>query len=290
MSNKIALGTAQFGLVYGVANKVGQVKKTEVAEILELASKFNITTLDTATAYGDSEKVLGSVGVDRWQIISKLPALPANIIDVDGWVEGQVHDSCQRLRVERLYGLLLHRPGQLMEPRGEEIRDALYKLKKNGLVKKVGISVYDPDELGPIFSRMKVDIVQAPFSIVDQRLATSGWIRRLQDEGCELHVRSVFLQGLLLMNLGQRPRQFDRWQGLWKSWDIWLKEAEVTPLEACLRFVLSVEGISKVVLGVESTLQLKEISKAVSGRLPALPESFSLCDKELLNPALWENK
>jgi len=290
MSNKIALGTAQFGLVYGVSNKVGQVKKAEVAAILELAHKLNITTLDTATAYGESEKVLGSAGVDKWQIISKLPALPANIIDVDGWIEGQVYDSCQRLKVANLYGLLLHRPRQLMEPGGEAIRDALYRLKKKGLVEKVGVSVYDPDELGPIVSRMKVDIVQAPFSIVDQRLATSGWIRRLQDEGCELHVRSVFLQGLLLMSLGQRPRQFDRWKFLWDSWDTWLKETKMTPLEACLRYVLSVEGISKVVLGVESTLQLQEISNAIPGMLPTLPDCFSLSDKELLNPALWENK
>ncbi|HIF58268.1 MAG TPA: aldo/keto reductase [Rhodospirillales bacterium] len=290
MVNKIALGTAQFGLDYGIANKIGRVQKAGAAEILELAKSLCIDTLDTATAYGESEKALGSVGVEGWQVISKLSALPVDIVDVDGWIEGQVYDSCQRLKVDNLYGLLLHRPVQLVEARGEEIRNALYKLKQNGWVKKIGVSVYEPAELDPIFSMMKVDLVQAPFSIVDQRLAESGWIKRLQDKGCELHVRSVFLQGLLLMSSEQRPSQFGRWEALWDTWDAWLKETGLTALEACLRYVLSIEGISKVVLGVESASQLKEIFIASSGSLPAIPGNLALCDKELLNPALWVNK
>lgn len=290
MINKMALGTAQFGLDYGISNTVGRVQKSDAAEILKLAKSLCIDTLDTATAYGESEKVLGSVGVEGWQVISKLSALPIDIVDVDAWIEGQVHDSCQRLKVDNLYGLLLHRPVQLVEARGEEIRNALYKLKQTGWVKKIGVSVYEPAELDPIFSRMKVDIVQAPFSIIDQRLAESGWIKRLRDEGCELHVRSIFLQGLLLMRSEQRPSQFCRWQALWDTWDSWLKETGLTPLEACLRYVLSVEDISKVVLGVENASQLKEISIAALGSLPALPNSLTLCDKELLNPVLWGNK
>jgi aryl-alcohol dehydrogenase-like predicted oxidoreductase len=290
MINKIALGTAQFGLDYGIANKVGRVPKADVAEIIELAKSLCIDTLDTATAYGESEKVLGSASMEGWQVISKLSALPVDIVDVDGWVEEQVYDSCQRLKIDNLYGLLLHRPVQLIGTRGDEIRDALYRLKQKGWVKKIGISVYEPAELDPIFSMMNVDIVQAPFSIIDRRLSESGWIKRFRSEGCELHVRSVFLQGLLLMSSEQRPSQFGRWQALWNTWDTWLKETGLTPLEACLRYVLSVEGISKVILGVESASQLKEISMATLGSLPAIPSGLDLCDKELLNPALWANK
>ncbi len=290
MNCKIALGTVQFGLAYGIANKAGQVESTEVGAILNLANNLHLDTLDTAIAYGESEAVLGSLGVNEWNIISKLSALPAGIVDVNRWVETEVHESCQRLKVNRLHGLLLHRPAQLTGPRGQEIQNALSHLKKSGLVDKIGISVYEPAELDQLFGMMQIDIVQAPFSIIDRRLIESGWIKRLQNEGCELHVRSIFLQGLLLMNAEQRPSQFNRWRSLWSRWDAWLKETGLTPLEACLRYALSVEGIAKVVLGVESAVQLKEISMAASGGLPPIPDSFSLCDEELLNPALWVNK
>lgn len=290
MSSKIALGTAQFGLDYGVNNKAGQVGSEEVDAILALAKSFHINTLDTAIAYGESEKVLGSAGVAEWQIISKLSALPVDVVDVDSWVEEQIRGSCQRLKVEGLYGLLLHRPAQLIESRGKEIQRALCRLKEEGLVKKVGISVYEPDDLDQLFSAMKIDIVQAPFNLIDRSFLKSGWIRRLQDKDCEFHARSVFLQGLLLMNAEQRPSQFDRWQSLWNKWDNWLKEAGLTPLEACLRYALSVEAISKVVLGVESTVQLNEIFAAASGSLPEVPSDLAVCDKALLNPALWVSK
>ena len=290
MKHKIALGSAQFGLTYGISNKVGKVHEDEVQEILALAKKYQINTLDTAIAYGESEKVLGAVGVDEWDVISKLSALPDGVNDVDEWLELEVSNSCRRLKIQSLHGVLLHRPAELLGEHGAELQNALYRVKEKGLVDKIGISVYEPSELEQFFDLMKFDIVQAPFSLVDRRMQESGWLKRLQETGCEFHARSVFLQGLLLMTQQQRPSQFDRWQRVWQQLDSWLKEADVTAVQACLAYVLSIEEVTKVVVGVESRAQLEEIFTALTTSLQHVPAALSVADKDLLNPALWGDK
>jgi aryl-alcohol dehydrogenase-like predicted oxidoreductase len=286
--HKIILGTAQFGLSYGIANTAGQVSRAETASILSLAKQRGINTLDTAIAYGESEKVLGDIGIPDWQIISKLPALPDTVVDVATWVDTQVAGSLQRLRTNRLHALLLHRPSQLLESRGGELYRALVVQKERGAVEKIGISIYDASELDQLMSHMRFDVVQAPFNVLDARMIDSGWMERLEKMGCELHVRSVFLQGLLLMSLNHRPTQFDRWQPLWAIWDAWLHDSGLTPIQACLRHALSTPGIAKVVLGIDTTMQLEQILVASRGDLPPIPDALKIGDPELLNPALWK--
>lgn len=286
-AHKIALGTAQFGLPYGIANTIGQVSCAEASSILSLATQRGISTLDTAIAYGESESVLGNIGIPDWQIISKLPALPDAEVNVANWVESQVIGSLKRLKVGRLHALLLHRPAQLLEHRGGELYRALVAQQNCGAVEKIGISIYAPSELDQLMPNMHFDLVQAPVSVLDSRMLDSGWLERLSTLGCELHVRSVFLQGLLLMSPNNRPAQFDRWQPLWSIWNAWLSDSGLTPLQACLRHVFSTPGIAKVVLGIESVAQLEQILSATEGGLPPLPAGLNMGDPQLLNPALW---
>ena len=286
--HKIVLGTAQFGLSYGIANTAGQVSRTETASILNLAKNRGINTLDTAIAYGESEKVLGDIGIHDWQIISKLPALPDAVVDVATWVNAQVVGSLQRLKTNRLHAILLHRPAQLLDSRGAELYRALVVQQERGVVAKIGISIYEASELDQLIPRMRFDVVQAPFNVLDARMINSGWMEQLAATGCELHVRSVFLQGLLLMSPANRPTQFDRWQRLWTNWDAWLHDSGLTPLQACLRHALATPGIAKVVLGIDTTLQLEQILMASQGDLPPVPDTLKICDPELLNPALWK--
>lgn len=287
MSAKIALGSVQFGLAYGIANSEGQVSQATAADILSEAAMHGIDTIDTAIAYGESEEVLGNIGVNEWQIVSKLPAMPPDCSDVEVWVEAQVADSLQRLRVSRLYGLLLHRPEQLLEARGDRLFAALRALQARGVVLKIGVSVYEPAELDRLASCVPFELVQVPFNLLDTRMATSGWLARLQESGCEIHARSIFLQGLLLMPSSARPEKFSRWQGLWQTWDSWLASAQLTPLQACLRFALAQPEIDKLVLGVNSVAQLREILEASVGNVPTLPPTLRSADPVLLNPALW---
>lgn len=284
---KLALGTVQFGLNYGVANAAGRVIIEMADAILRQAQQSGLDTLDTAIAYGDSESVLGKLGVQGWNVVTKLPAVPEGCPDVAHWVRSQLHESLKRLGLQHIHGLLLHRPGQLLECGGGDLYAALQTLKTEGLVAKVGVSVYGPEELDNLWSKYKLDLVQAPLNIVDRRLVDSGWASRLKDSGVELHTRSAFLQGLLLMPADKRPDRFKRWSDLWQVWDRWLLATGMTPLQACLGYVTSLDEIDRVVVGVDSVMQLNEILAAANGVLDSLPAFKPLQDDRLINPACW---
>jgi aryl-alcohol dehydrogenase-like predicted oxidoreductase len=283
----IVLGTAQFGLNYGINNVQGQVSLEDAATILKEARHHDIDTLDTAIAYGNSEQRLGEIGLDGWQVITKLPPVPKDCPDVRSWILSSVEQSLLRLGTVRIHGLLLHQPAQLLTEHGDLINSALVRLRQEGLVEKIGISIYDPSELAPILSRYPVDLIQAPFNILDQRLIQSGWMDRLLEMGIELHARSIFLQGLLLMNSPERMRKFPRWRSLWTRYDNWLRETHRSPLEFCLAHALSHTAIHRVVLGIDSPTQLREIVHAAKSPVLALPEDLSTSDVELLNPSSW---
>lgn len=284
---KLALGTVQFGLNYGIANQQGQVSHDAARAIIEHARASDIDMLDTAIAYGDSERRLGEIGIPDWQVVSKLPAIPVGCSDISEWVADAVNESLYRLKIKSLYGLLLHRPQQLVEQDGDRLYHTLQQLKHDGLVRKIGVSIYDPEELDALAGRYDIDIVQAPFNIMDRRLIDSGWLSRLAEQGTELHVRSVFLQGLLLMTPSDRLKKFERWASLWSKWENWLKYTELTPLQACLRYALSFSEINKVIIGVDSLNQLKEILLATAGPMPQVPKGLQTNDIDLLNPARW---
>lgn len=286
--NKIALGTAQFGLSYGIANHEGQISREDGKRILDLAAESGIDTIDTAIAYGDSELRLGKIGVRSWRIISKLPVIPESCPDIQQWVTEAVCGSLQRLKIKKLNALLLHRPQQLFEKNGDSIYTILQSLKQDGVVDKIGVSIYDPSELDALCTRFQFDLVQAPFNILDRRLIDSGWLVRLSDLDIELHVRSVFLQGLLLMSPFDRPGKFKSWEPLWSDWDRWLYLNGITPLQACLRYALSFPQISKVIVGVDSQKQLREIISASSGDFPELSDTLKTTDLCLINPANWD--
>ena len=213
--------------------------------------------------------------------------MPVECDDVTGWVTAQIHGSLHRLGLDRLYGLLLHRSEDLMGSGGVELLSALKDLKQKGLVEKIGISIYSPDQLGPLFDLETFDIVQAPLSILDRRLVDSGWATQLKKAGVELHTRSAFLQGLLLMDPESRPKKFHRWENVWRTWSRWLSTEGLSPLEACLRYPLSQVAVDRVIVGVDSLAQLKEILSAAAGSLSGLPD-FGSIEAELINPSLWQ--
>jgi aryl-alcohol dehydrogenase-like predicted oxidoreductase len=284
---KLALGTAQFGLAYGIANTEGQVTADAAGKILARAREAGMDTIDTAIAYGQSEQRLGETGVEGWHVVSKLPAVPEACADVQDWVVANVEGSLARLRVPHLRGLLLHRPGQLLGANGRALYQALLRLKDSGKVEKIGISIYEPSELDDLCAHFAFDLVQAPFNVFDRRLATSGWLRRLHAEGVEIHVRSAFLQGLLLSEAGGSPAGFERWESLWSSWRAWVTAAGLDSLRAALGHVLSYPEIDRVVVGVDSLRQLNEILACAQSGPQRAPETLATADIDLLNPARW---
>ena len=284
---RLALGTAQFGFSYGIANNSGQIDLSQGKLLLNSALKNGINTLDTAIAYGNSEMRLGQIGVEKWHVVSKLPALPDKCENVKGWVVEQVHHSIIRLGIDQLYGLLLHKPQQLLDPNGHLIYQSLIQLKADGLLNKIGISIYDPSELDLLCKEFDFDLIQAPFNILDRRILDSGWLTKLSNLGIEVHTRSTFLQGLLLMSEKDIPTKFDQWTLLWLEWFNWLKKSELSALEACLGYVLSFSEISKIVVGVDSITQLNQVIQATRGVPLNVPDKLKIDDINLINPANW---
>lgn len=289
MTNRLALGTVQFGLPYGIANQNGQVTRVAAKSMLQLASANCIDTLDTAISYGDSEICLGEIGTQGFNLVTKLPTVPDGCSDVNTWVRDQFSASLSRLGVNTVYGLLLHRPEQLLGSEGETLYQSLQELKEVGKVKKIGVSIYAPTELDALVPRYQFDLVQAPFNLVDRRLHTSGWLQRLKRGGIEVHARSVFLQGLLLMPQSEMPQKFMPWTNLWGKWHDWLAMNNVSRVKACLTFSLSFPEIDRVVVGADSVNHLEQIiSAAASFTQIDFPDIH--CDSEnLINPGRWSH-
>jgi len=285
---RIALGTVQFGQNYGIANKSGQVSIDVAKSMLEIAYANGIDTLDTAIAYGESERCLGSIGVNGMKVVTKLPGLSVDCPSVESWIRDQAENALARLRVPAVHGLLLHRSEDLRGARGGEVYKALCGLKRDGLVRKIGISVYSPTELDELLSIFDFDIVQAPLNLVDRRIASSGWLRKLSLAGVEVHTRSAFLQGLLLMPESVIPSKFSPWKPKWKLWHEWLFASGMSALEACLAYSMSFKEIDKVIVGADGSNQFLEIISAAS-RLKVMEDFPDLAseDERLIVPANW---
>lgn len=284
---RLALGTVQFGIPYGIANSRGQVSVDDARDIIKRCRGAGINTIDTAIAYGDSELCLGKIGVEDFNIVTKIPHIPDSIIDIEEWVISQVTHSIQRLNVKSLYAVMLHSPDQLLSENGIKILHALYNLRERGLTKKIGFSCYSVDELEGLFELGSFDIIQIPFNLVDKRLIDSGWLKKLKEKEIEVHTRSSFMQGLLLMPRKEIPKKFEKWDDIWDRWHDWLENNSVSSIEACLSYCLSVTQIDRVVIGVDTPSQLDQIISAVNrGGVHSYPNLRS-SDIDLLNPANW---
>ena len=288
--SKIALGTAQFGLPYGISNVNGQVERAEINQIFKQARTAGITMLDTAIAYGNSEENIGATDSEGFEVVTKLPPLTGAETSVSQWVRSQIENSLIKLKRSSVYGLLLHNPADLLGVYGDELYASLALLKEEGLVEKIGISIYTPTELDSLIPTYMPDIVQAPLNVFDRLLETSGWLSRLSKMNVEVHVRSVFLQGLLIQKPNERPANFEKWNQEFANFDSWIESRHVSPLTACLGHVLSYPEISKVLVGVTSSNELAEIIAATTGESQRGPDNLRSSDLELIQPINWNKR
>lgn len=286
---KLALGTVNFGMDYGIANKAGQVDGAEVSKILRAAQHAGIKTLDTAVAYGSSEKILGRAGVEGFQVVTKIPRVIGTGTTFAKRVEDQIKQSIALLGGHKLYAVMLHAPDQLSEADGPALMQALVHIRELGLVEKIGISIYHTNSLDALWGWFEPDIVQAPFNIFDQRLLTTGWASLLDEAGTEIHLRSTFLQGLLLMPRSLVPKQFSPWAELFEHWFDWQISCRASALELAIQFNLSQPWADKIVVGVETAQQLKDLIAAAQGELPEIPRQLrhGVTDEGLINPSKW---
>lgn len=287
--SRISLGTAQFGLDYGITNNTGQIDSDEADLILAECLALGINSIDTAIAYGNAESGLGNSGVNSFDVVTKLPPLPKNIKNIQYWVFESVLASMKRLNLTKLDGLLLHRSADLVGEYGGMLMTALNALKERQIVNKVGISIYDPAELDALGDLVfTLDMVQAPYNAFDQSLEITGWLLKLNTSKIEVQARSIFLQGILLAPPAERGVYFSKWRCHFDLWESWLKESNQTALEACINVVLSNHAIDKIVLGVQDNQQLKEVVEVfASVKIRATPIKLHSTDKLLVHPSNW---
>jgi aryl-alcohol dehydrogenase-like predicted oxidoreductase len=287
---RLALGTVQFGLPYGVANTQGQVSYDEAEAMIGAMLTAGIDTIDTAIAYGEAETVLGHIGMSGFRLISKVPPLLEPVLAVDDWVVAQVEASLERLRVPRLSGLMLHSPDDLLGPHGSDLARGLRRAQDAGLAERIGLSVYSPEQLAILVDRLPLEIIQIPLNIFDRRFVETGWLDRLVADNVEVHARSVFLQGLLLMPSDRVPSKFAPFRSMIDDWHSWLASdaaAGRSTVQACLAHVASYPGISRLVVGSDNLAQLQDIINAATFAPIRAPESLSSPANSLINPVQW---
>ena len=175
--SKLSLGTVQFGLNYGVSNKNGKISLSEAKKILQLAKDSNIDLIDTAISYGDSEKVIGDIGIKDFKFVSKLPDLPSGYINVDAWVEENVKSSIKRLGINSLYGLLIHKTENLLDNKGKKLISSLNRMKNDGKFNQ-NFRSKTLSRVVALRFKMLVDSELNPITLVDH---TSKIIVRLVD-------------------------------------------------------------------------------------------------------------
>lgn len=291
--HKFGLGTVQFGLDYGISNTAGSPPLEDVRTILKLADEAGFGILDTAPSYGDSEKRLGACGVSQFklQIVTKTPVFTDNVLtknDGDLVYRG-VETSLARMKVPTLHGVLIHHADTLFKRGSEHVVDALLRLKADGLIHKMGVSVYDSAELDRVLNVFAPEIVQLPLNVLDQRMLASGDIAHLKKRNVEIHVRSLYLQGLLLMDINTLPDRFTPLKATLQRFHRDIASAGLSPLEGCLLFGQQIEEVDCLLLGVATSDQLRQIIDS-GYNIKGKTFNFSPYAEQspmLLNPANW---
>ncbi|MDD5681326.1 MAG: aldo/keto reductase [Candidatus Omnitrophica bacterium] len=287
--SKISLGTVQFGLDYGIANGRGKVDKAEVFKIIELANSKKVEFLDTAHSYGESEKVLGQV-IEKeslsFKIVSKMPAIGNNF---SGQVEKVFLESLSDLKMDSLYGYLIHKFEDYLLNKG--LWEQMKGLKDKRMVKKIGFSLYNPEELETLLSNgVRFDIIQMPYSIFDRRFA--GYFKTLKSKGVEIHVRSVFLQGLAFLDPQNLHGNLDKAKECLLLLRSIAAENDVSINSICLNFALLNPFVDKVVIGIDGIGHLKDnlrdisLAEKINSMIDKL-DSLSIDDEDVILPYKW---
>lgn len=290
--NRLALGTAQFGLDYGVSNRRGLIPKAEVFEVLKLAVENGIDTLDTAQVYGTSETLIGEFirSSERgFKVVTKLKGIAGDDTD------SALRDSLTKTGVPHFYGVMLHSFEEFTADRAGY--GALLKAKEKNLTLKTGFSLYYPGQAEKLLSeKIPFDIVQVPYSLIDRRFERI--FPALRQAGVEVHVRSVFLQGLLLMNPPDIPITLSEIKPKVKRLHEYAREKGVPVPALCAAYALSAPDVDKVVMGVDSVnnfaanlsgLKVFNGSLDVS-EMKASLDNLSETNEKLILPQNWSGK
>tara|TARA_B100000959_G_C14853849_1_gene571296 strand:+ start:219 stop:1088 length:870 start_codon:yes stop_codon:yes gene_type:complete len=280
--DRIILGSANFSLKYGLANNFNKINLKEIKKIIRSCEKNDINFIDTSKGYGDSEKLIGNLKNKKWNIITKIPKIELNKKkDIEIRIFKSIEDSLNNLKVRKLYAVLLHDENQLLCKNAVFVYDILRKLKKNKLVKKIGVSFYSSKKLIKIISAFNIDLVQIPINYINRDFLKNNILKKIKNKKIEIHARSIFLQGLLLKN-NIKHKKFIKF---YKFLNEWHKINKFSKLETSLNFINSIKYVDKYVLGFENLKQINEILKIQEKKINIFPYYK---DNFIKDPRKWK--
>ena len=264
---KLGLAASQFGLDYPVSNPRGRAPETEVGDMLQIAARAGVSVLDTSLS-GRSERVIGQLlpRPSPFRVVVKTARCDRG----PDYVEAEAKASLTRLGLERAHALLVEQAGDLFSPHGAAMWDRMKALRDEGLFERIGVSVYASDDPVGVARRFHPDIIQAPASLLDQRLIVNGALAEIAEMGVDVHLRSIFLQGLLFLPPDRVPVQLQSASRGLSRVRRMIAEGRSDPLQAALGFALARPEASAVIVGVSSAAELQAVVAAAASPPPDL--------------------
>lgn len=282
MIEKIELGTVQFGLDYGV-NCGTRVTEEEVKKIIACFDNTKLT-FDTSPVYGESQNVLSKLINPGVKVISKTLSLKDN--SILAVMEG-IDNTC-KLFGENLYGIMIHDVSDILQENFSRLVEKLENLRQVGI--KIGVSVYSPEQFNIYKNKIKIDLVQIPLNLLDQRFDSKEFIE--SSKGVEIHVRSVFLQGLLLMEECKVPQAL---KNVLPSIGEIKNKAHDMNLEIydlCLAYVFHKTWVNKVVIGLDNVYQARQLIQSIESLsvddFNVDLKYLAIHDENIINPVNWK--
>lgn len=281
----LILGSAQLGTSYGVLQN--KFDLTQLKELEKLIYKEKIKFIDTSSNYKNTEKIIGNSKLNELKIITKIK-LPKKIDlkKINDWTKKKILSSLKKLKKKKIYALLIHDHKDLLGKKGELFLKTLINIKNSGLITKLGVSLYDVKEIKIICKFFIPDLIQVPFNILDTRILDKNLLNFIKIRKIQIHVRSIFLQGLLLNDhsniniikkLKTKINRFKKWCNL----------NQVSYLSACINFVKNYKFIDFCVIGFNNYNDLRESINTFKGKKILIPNRFSTNQKKLIDPRYW---
>ncbi|MBR2687860.1 MAG: aldo/keto reductase [Aquamicrobium sp.] len=291
---RLGIGTVQFGLAYGVTNQAGKVGVDEASSILRFARQNDVRTVDTAALYGDSEATIGQAAAGAaFDIVTKTVKVGSET-SPDAAVEAIIscfERSIRNLQVSHVDALMVHDAADLLGRYSDRVWRCLQDIKASGLVRKIGASVYSGNDIDELLARYDIDIVQLPINALDLRLADEGQLGSLAARKVEIHARSIFLQGLLLLPPEQLPSKFAALAPSLIQMRQAFADAHLTVMEGLFASVFRHPMIDRVIVGAASLREFEEIVSTANllrtRQIDHASWRWPISDPRLLNPALW---
>ena len=293
---KLCLGTAQFSGNYGISNRHRQMRHQRAKSIIQTAIGEGIFRFETARVYGKGEEILGesTAHFQKRMIIAKTPVISTDFVthyDKESFKEA-CYLSLEKFKADSIEALLVHHGHNILLPGGDNLVEALKELKREKVIRKLGVSVYSQKEIEEILRVFVPDLIQLPFNAADRRLEKSGCLSKLKSLGVEVHARSIFLQGLLLMDINEIPRRFGKMIPEIRKFQERAFSQGYTLIEACLSQVLKIKEIDVLLFGVNTPSELVEITECYRRVVKKVGfkgfEFSSELGEEILDPRKWE--